>query len=149
MPHGYGPIVVGVDFSEGAARALRTASRLALTLDARLLPVHVAASAAWELSGDDLRWLREVEVPLEAVTLRFGSPWAQIVRYAREEDASLVCVGSHGQSGYQPLTPGSTAARLLTHSPVPVLVGMASRPGAAAVRPGAAAALHAAGSSES
>ena len=143
MAHGYGPIVVGVDFSEGAARALGTATRLALTLDARLLLVHVAPSAGWELSAEAIRWLQEVDLPLEAVALRFGSPWAQIVRYAFEEDASLVCVGSHGLSGYQPLAPGSTAARLLTHSPVPVLVGIAAHPGGATLGSSAPATLHA------
>ncbi|MBD0319963.1 MAG: universal stress protein, partial [Gemmatimonadetes bacterium] len=56
MGQGYGPIVVGVDFSQGAARALRTAARLALTLDARLLLVHVAESD--ELPEEAVAWLQ-------------------------------------------------------------------------------------------
>jgi len=74
--------------------------------------------------------------------LRFGAPWAQLVRYALEEEASYIVVGSHGLSGYQPLAPGSTTARLLTHSPVPVVVGMASRPRGTPSRASAAAAVH-------
>jgi nucleotide-binding universal stress UspA family protein len=126
-----GPIVVGIDFSDGAARALRVAERLGRETGAEVLPVHVGDSARWEMCAENTRWLQEARLDPERVMLRFGAAWAQIVRCALEEDASYIAVGSHGLSGFQPLAPGSTTARLLTHSPVPVLVGTASRPRAA------------------
>jgi nucleotide-binding universal stress UspA family protein len=56
------------------------------------------------------------------------------VRYAHEIMPAMIVVGSHGTSGFQPLSLGSTAARLAVLSPFPVLVVTASA--RAAVRKG-------------
>lgn len=45
-----------------------------------------------------------------------------IVRTAVEEDADLIVVGSHGRTGLSRIMLGSVAARVVTASPVPVLV---------------------------
>ena len=45
-----------------------------------------------------------------------------IVRTALEEDADLIVVGSHGRTGLSRIMLGSVAAKVVTASPVPVLV---------------------------
>jgi nucleotide-binding universal stress UspA family protein len=45
-----------------------------------------------------------------------------IVRTAVEEGADLIVVGSHGRTGMSRIMLGSVAARVVTASPVPVLV---------------------------
>jgi nucleotide-binding universal stress UspA family protein len=45
-----------------------------------------------------------------------------IIRYAESVKASLVIVGTHGRSGLQRLTLGSTAASVIDHAPCSVLV---------------------------
>lgn len=48
-----------------------------------------------------------------------------IVAAAQDEGADLLVVGSHGRSGFGRLMLGSVAARVVVHSPVPVLVARA------------------------
>lgn len=45
-----------------------------------------------------------------------------IVQMAREAEADLIVVGSHGRTGIQRLMVGSVAAKVVAESPVPVLV---------------------------
>lgn len=47
---------------------------------------------------------------------------AGIVQAARETGADLVVVGSHGRTGIARMVLGSVAARVVSESPVPVLV---------------------------
>ena len=117
-----GPILVATDFSEGSAAAVREARSLAAALDAEVVVVHVSGAALWQPDPAVAAWLARVGVDAGSMTLRFGVPWAQIVRFALEVGACMVAVGSHGRSGFHPLAPGSTAAQLLTRCPVPVLV---------------------------
>ncbi len=126
-----GPILVATDFSDGSAGAVREARDLAAALGTEVMIVHVAGAALWQPDRAVRAWMSEAGVDPGGLTLRFGVPWAQIVRCALEVGASLVAVGSHGRTGFHPLGPGSTAAQLLTRCPVPVLV-VAGR-----VRPGA------------
>ena len=49
-----------------------------------------------------------------------------IVRTAVEEDADLIVVGSHGRTGLSRIMLGSVAAKVVTASPVPVLVARQS-----------------------
>jgi nucleotide-binding universal stress UspA family protein len=66
----------------------------------------------------------------DAVLLE-GRPWEEIIEYATRSQASLVVVGPHGQGGplflqRRGLTEhvlGTTADRVVRHSPCPVLVG--------------------------
>ncbi|MEO5672966.1 MAG: universal stress protein [Ramlibacter sp.] len=53
-----------------------------------------------------------------------------ILQGAKEADADLIVVGSHGRTGLGRLMLGSVAARVVAQSPIPVLVARA-RPGEA------------------
>ena len=65
-----------------------------------------------------------MSVGLGEIILRSGRPWAELARAADEIDATALVIGTHGASGYQPISLGCTARRLplLASRPV-VLVG--------------------------
>jgi nucleotide-binding universal stress UspA family protein len=124
-------ILVGIDYSEGSARALHEARALAAKLGGELVGLHVVES--FRRDGDGraaagrAREARPGAVGFEGrVEVRQGFAWMELVRYAREIDPVMIVVGSHGASGFQPLALGSTAARLGVLSPYPVLVVTAS-----------------------
>jgi nucleotide-binding universal stress UspA family protein len=120
-----GPVVVGTDFSETATVALAEARRLAALLRVRVAVVHIAdgtALPAWTDSGPAARWLRAASLRPADLIVRHGSPWVELARYAAEVRPTLLVVGSHGQSGYQPLAIGSTAARVSVQARCPVVL---------------------------
>ena len=51
-----------------------------------------------------------------------GKPADEILRFARERDADLIVMGSHGATGFRKLFFGSTTERVLRETTVPVLV---------------------------
>lgn len=97
------------------------------------LPLDVAARRAFEALLDrcrremrDLRALGDVDVVLVS-----GLPATRILEVAADRDARLVVLGSRGRTGLRHLIGGSTAARVVQLSPVPVTVVKAARPAAA------------------
>jgi nucleotide-binding universal stress UspA family protein len=120
-----GPVVVGTDFSDSAGVALAEARRLASLLSARLDVVHVVdghPAAGWGEEGEAGEWLRAAGLDPAGLVIRFGSPWVELARYAADVSPTLVVVGSHGRSGYQPLSLGSTATRVSMHARCPVVL---------------------------
>ena len=57
----------------------------------------------------------------EAAALE-GKPAKMIADFAREKDADLIVVGTHGRTGLDRLLMGSTAEGLLREAPCQVLV---------------------------
>lgn len=120
-----GPVVVGTDFSESAAAALGEARRLGALLGVAIEVVHVvdgAPATAWREGGRADEWLRSADMDVSELTIRFGSPWVELVRFEEDVSPVLLVVGSHGLSGYQPLAIGSTAARVSMHARCPVVL---------------------------
>ena len=136
-------ILIGTDFSEPSAAALRTAMELARRLGAELFIVHVEeplpAYAFSEGGLPDLPRLqqevrgwaeRELEqlatqardagVPVRTAVL-FGTPANTIVETARSEGIDLVVVGTHGRTGLAHVLIGSVAERIVRQAPCPVL----------------------------
>lgn len=62
-----------------------------------------------------------VPVTIERIMVGLGTPWDSIVRTAREVDADLIVLGSHGYSGLDRLL-GTTAAKVVNHADRNVLV---------------------------
>lgn len=124
-------LIVGTDFSATAALALTEARTLAAQLGVPLRAVHIRPgplSAEWVADEDQKSWLAAVSLDEDQLTVRRGTPWVELVRLARESRARMIVVGTHGHSGFQPVTLGSTAARLAVLSPLPVvLVGTRDR----------------------
>jgi nucleotide-binding universal stress UspA family protein len=51
-----------------------------------------------------------------------GKPYAEIIRYAKENKIDLIVLASHGLSGWEHILFGSTAERVLRESPCHVLM---------------------------
>lgn len=121
---GFGKLLVGTDFSEGAALALESARDIAQELGWQVHVAHVieGAHGSWTPLPAASEWLERLNVARDDVTLRKGTAWIELVRIAVEREPTMIVVGSHGLSGFQPVALGTTAARLGIHSPYPVLV---------------------------
>jgi nucleotide-binding universal stress UspA family protein len=66
----------------------------------------------------DPTWLRGVNVVRH---VRVGTPFLEIVRYAKETGIDLIVIGTHGRSGLAHVLLGSTAEKVVRKSPCPVL----------------------------
>ena len=118
-------IVVGTDFSDDSFTALRIAEQLSNTLSTRVCIVHVRPHADSPMPPSADEWLRRARLDRGDVVIKTGTAWLELLRYAEEHDAVLICIAAHGNSGYQALTAGSNARRLLLRSSVPVVVAPA------------------------
>lgn len=134
-------ILVPVDFSACAAKALQYALPFARQFGATVLVTHVMQPyiPIPETSGIDVelieaqmreaaeRELKSVcrslpdDIPHEAV-FRVGDPQNEIIRAAKELAADLIIVSTHGRSGLAHVFLGSTAERVTRHAACPVLV---------------------------
>jgi nucleotide-binding universal stress UspA family protein len=56
------------------------------------------------------------------VVIETGSPAEMIIEVAKRESAAMIIAASHGKHGAKKFAFGSATARLIEHSPVPVLV---------------------------
>lgn len=134
-------IVTGVDDTETAAMAARTAARLAVALDARL---HVLSAYGKFESGsvtsgsETIRFNTEkqasrtasavvadlrAEFPRLKVTSgpAEGRPWEALVNAAKELDASLIVVGNKRVQGFGRVL-GSIARDVAAHAPCDVYI---------------------------
>lgn len=66
----------------------------------------------------DPAWVDGVSVVRE---IRVGTPFVEVVRYAKSEDIDLIVIGTHGRSGLAHVLLGSTAERVVRKAPCPVL----------------------------
>ena len=137
-------ILVPVDFSDCSTFALRYAANLAGQVNASLILLHVASSLLappeMEYVELDLKKFRgEVErhasakltalaqreiaatVPASPL-VRHGTPWEEITRLARERQADLIVIGTHGHAGFKHMVMGSTAEKVVRYAGCPVLV---------------------------
>jgi nucleotide-binding universal stress UspA family protein len=137
-------ILCPVDFSELSGLALRYADAFArcggaaltvLYANPFLPPPHVDSAQMAELEEQFRKWHAEAASKLRTfVNNTLGADAASVqtavvealpvdgIRAAaRQLDASLVVVGTHGRSGVNRLMMGSVAERILRESPVPVL----------------------------
>lgn len=61
-------------------------------------------------------------VPYEGYSVTSAAPWAAIVEAAKQKECDLIFMASHGRTGLSALVLGSTTAKVLAHSEIPVLV---------------------------
>ena len=141
----YPNILVPVDGSETAARALREATQLARSLSSRIRLIHIVNSTPWVSQGapgvieELLTQMRStgesiiheakttvraagIDVDdrlIEAVGERAGE---LVVSEARDWPADLIVCGTHGRRGLKRLLMGGDAEYIVRHSPVPVLL---------------------------
>jgi nucleotide-binding universal stress UspA family protein len=142
-------ILVAVDGSPHAERALETAIALAKATDGRLAVMTVVPEpSAWILGGSfaitiDLEQVRE---PLErqyrsmldaasgkvpdtiahTTVVAHGAAGPEIVQQLRSGDHDVIVMGSRGRGAVSSIVLGSVSQHVLRESPVPVLVTPAS-----------------------
>lgn len=125
-----GPVVVGVDGTVAALRAVRWAAEHARRHDAELRIAH-----AIERPGSDERVTRllrtatgvahTADLPVTTVTSRL-SPAELLVR--ESSDASLLILGGHGHGGFTSRLIGATTLTVATRGHCPLVV-MTGEPG--------------------
>ncbi len=136
-------IIVPTDFSEHSLRALDYAVEIAERFGSELKIIYViepllqAADVSWtsvdfeqlnqthKLSAEkQLQQLVDERLPqdLPADTeIRFGKPFVEILKYAREENADLIVMATHGRGAIAHILMGSTAEKVVRKAPCPVL----------------------------
>jgi nucleotide-binding universal stress UspA family protein len=136
-------VLVPTDFSDTSGAALIYATALGEQFGASLHLLHVVEvivagetlpwplgprdeidraieSSAWEalrglMSSDEQNRLHA------EVALQWGTPFVEIIRYARAHDIDLITMGTHGRGGVKHLLMGSVAENVVRSSPCPVL----------------------------
>lgn len=139
-------ILVAIDDSPHARRALAEAVDLALALNAKLtlMTVVPTTAAPWLLLGTsgapvdqrdlvaELRRAHEdaIEAALDSVPddlpvrtiVQQGSPALAIIAQAERDDHDLIVMGSRGRGELRSFLLGSVSRHVLHDSPVPVLI---------------------------
>ncbi|KPK66274.1 MAG: hypothetical protein AMK73_00495 [Planctomycetes bacterium SM23_32] len=136
-------IVCAVDFSEYAEHALRYAVYLARVFKADLKLLHVVEIPF--LPSYSLAGVPDLSLPVDEIEegarqnmqallertradyeraegeVRTGTAFLEIINYARETDADLIVVGTHGRTGLRHMIIGSVAEKVVRKAPCPVL----------------------------
>jgi nucleotide-binding universal stress UspA family protein len=136
-------ILLPTDFSQGARAAMDYAISLAQDYKAKLILIYVIQDisiAEWyipsSISAADLvedmqksanremeKWGAETGTKvkdLEKLIVR-GVPFVEIIRTAKEKNADMIVIGTHGRTGIDHMLFGSTAEKVVRKSPCPVL----------------------------
>lgn len=134
-------VLVPVDFSVCSTVALQYAAALARDFHAAMTLLHVVQlnvageergvprtqflNDMCEMGGQKLQELADTiwgpEITSEVV-VRIGRPHEEIVNAARETDADLIIMATHGNTGLLGLLRLHTAERVVRNAPCPVLV---------------------------
>lgn len=141
-------ILVPTDFSEYSRQALSYAEMVAKTFDAKIVLIHVIDTVSY-MVAESVQWTK-VYARLEATIqpmldglireaekrgvaakskLTQGVPYDQIVKTAKNVNADLVVMATHGRTGMRHVLLGSVAERVVRLAPCPVLT-VRSRGGA-------------------
>ena len=144
---GFRLILVAHDFSSSSELALSYGLSIAQKHKADLHLIHVLPEheedepeIAWSPTALNSAYLHAARrlhdsVPEEvyrkcrvAHVVRWGKPYREILAYAREQDADLICIGALGSDfGFEALF-GSNADRVLRQATCPVLVARPLQP---------------------
>ncbi len=137
-------ILIPTDFSEFGQHAIAYGCELAQRFDAELHVLHVVQDAfplvpeagmltvshveyinqLIESSGQMLEQLPDSEKSASQNVVRaveVGTPFVEIVRYAREQEIDLIVLGTHGRTGLVHMLMGSVAEKVVRKAPCPVL----------------------------
>jgi len=136
-------ILFPTDFSQGARAAMDHAISLAKDYNAKLILLYVIQDisiAEWyipsTLSVTDLvedmqrsarnemeKWGTEVSAKVKDVDKMVvrGVPFVEIIKTAKDKNADLIVIGTHGRTGIDHMLFGSTAEKVVRKSPCPVL----------------------------
>jgi nucleotide-binding universal stress UspA family protein len=134
-------ILAATDFSDLSMRGVQYAISLGNKLGAAVTLIHVVKPSSHFtgtesalLLRDDLEVLELAERDLSKIAetlsknnlvvnplVRYGQPFNEIAMVARTRGMDLVVIATHGRTGLKRLLLGSTAERVVRHTPCPVL----------------------------
>ena len=136
-------IMVPTDFSDPSNSALKYACAFAEQFGARVYLVHVMEDPFMyaptsegyivpphlheELEAAARERLETLLTPADqekyhaTLVLKHGSPFVEIVRYAREQNMDLIVIGTHGRGPIAHMLLGSVAEKVVRKAPCPVL----------------------------
>jgi nucleotide-binding universal stress UspA family protein len=137
-------ILMPTDFSESAASALEWAQALAQAFEAKIVLLHAVdmVSYVWipagpasvpapvpqdvekrimDVAQESLHTLAAKAPEVSRRIIRRGHPREVILEVAKEVDADVIVVGTHGRRGVSHLFIGSVAEHVVRHAPVPVV----------------------------
>ena len=131
-------VIIPLDFSEWSYSAIAIAreyveAESSLKLIHVLAPLHPADPAAmWNTLNDEERKqkvreflaqkLGEMGYREVQIEIKLGDPSTQIVDYAKEIEADLIVMPSHGHKGISRFLLGSVAERVVRLAHCPVLI---------------------------
>jgi nucleotide-binding universal stress UspA family protein len=141
----YKRILVPTDGSEITAKAVSTAIGLAKITGATLYTISVKEpfpysaisemqpvppqefyDAQERIAASRVKAVQEAAsaagVGCKAHTVEALHAWEAILDHAKQQGCDLIVMASHGRKGVSALLLGSETSRVLTHSPLPVLV---------------------------
>ncbi len=134
----FNKILVPLDGSDLAGKVLPKAEDLANCFKAQLVLLTVGSAPVGEITESSpeteaetrmpaVKYLEETAAALRAKNLtatwvfKQGNPAPEIIAYATSHQMDLILLGSHG-AGEVAWVLGSVAHRVVSHSPVPVLL---------------------------
>jgi len=135
-------IIVPIDFSEHSEYALKTAAKLAKKANAELLVLHMLELSDIILTETDSQQQQKAVFFLKLVEQKFETfldkeylkdvnvtpivkhykVFSEVNDVAKEHDADIIVMGSHGTSGFKEFFVGSNTERVVRNSQTPVLV---------------------------
>ncbi|MDT7830818.1 universal stress protein [Flavobacteriaceae bacterium S356] len=135
-------IIVPIDFSDHSEYALKTASFIAKKQDAQILAVHMLDIQSDHFNESSSYIQEKTAFLLQLAKKRFHAflkkdylkdlkvtplvkhfkVFSEINDLAKEENADLIIMGSHGASGLKELFIGSNTEKVIRFSEIPVMV---------------------------
>jgi nucleotide-binding universal stress UspA family protein len=141
----YKRILVSTDGSDISRKAAETAAALAKATGGELLTISVKEpfpysaisemqpvppqeffDAQERIARERVQGVLDIAkaagVACQAHTVEALHPWEAILDHAKNQNADLIVMASHGRRGLSALLLGSETQKVLTHSSIPVLV---------------------------
>ena len=135
-------IIVTIDFSDHSEYALKTAAKLAKKNNAEVLALHMLEMSDIMLTASEGEQYQKAVFFFKLAEQKFETflqkPYLQgvnvvpIVKHfkvfsevndvAKQEEADLIVMGSHGASGFKEFFVGSNTERVVRNADIPVLV---------------------------
>ena len=134
-------ILISTDFSEASTAAVKYGCALADAFHASLHVLHVIEEPfvqGWAGVPDQVSFrqtvheqaIRQLDQVLShterdrfnaQLVTKFGAPFVEVVRYAREQEIDLIVMGTHGRGPIAHMLIGSVAEKVVRKAPCPVL----------------------------
>ena len=127
MPSPPRRLLVALDGSRAAERVLPYASAVAAATGAEVMLAHVPFDLAGDLVGLE-SYLDSVSTPLVTAGISVSKiiggrdPAVSLPELARDENADLILLATHGRGGLERVVIGSVADAVIRSSSVPVLL---------------------------